>query len=156
MNATRAYAQIVAERLEDLTPELDALGRVPTEATRADEVRKPQSSVAPWSRAGRTRAAGNAATAAGDHDPPENRDALPPAVDLEFAGCVNRPDQAAFQQELTAFVDIVEKETGKPVLLYAMPSFTATYPLPAALVRGRWVRRIFGRPDASGGAIWHR
>ncbi len=80
VQAASEVVHIVAERLDDLTAELDALGRVPTEATRADEVRTPQSSDAPRGRPGRTRAAGIAATAAADHPAPEDRDALPPAV----------------------------------------------------------------------------
>jgi lysozyme len=85
---------------------------------------------------------------------PRDAQALPPALDLEWGACDNRPDTATFQQEVTAFIETVEREVGKPVVLYAMPSFTATYPLPEQFVRDRWVRRLFLRPERPDWSIW--
>jgi lysozyme len=85
---------------------------------------------------------------------PDDPQALPPALDLEFAGCDDRPDKATFQREVTAFVRAVEAKTGKPLILYAMPSFTEAYPLPDDLVRERWVRALINRPGRSGWSIW--
>ncbi len=85
---------------------------------------------------------------------PKDPQALPPALDLEWGACENRPDKASFQREVTAFIEAVEREVGKPVVLYALPSFTATYPVPEQFVRDRWVRRLFMRPDEAGWSIW--
>lgn len=85
---------------------------------------------------------------------PADPQALPPAIDLEWGACAERPDRATVQRELTAFIETVEREVGKPIVVYAMPSFTATYPLPEQFVRAQWVRRLFVRPDAPGWSIW--
>jgi lysozyme len=86
---------------------------------------------------------------------PTDPDALAPAVDLEYSGCAERPDNATFQRELRIFVDAVESKVGKQVMLYAIPSFTKRYPLdPDLLTRDRWVRHLFRRPPTDGWAIW--
>jgi lysozyme len=85
---------------------------------------------------------------------PKDADALPPALDLEWGPCEERPDKAAFQREVTAFIETVERELGKPVVLYAMPSFTDTYPVPEQFVRDTWVRRLFQRPERPGWSLW--
>jgi lysozyme len=85
---------------------------------------------------------------------PRDPDALPPALDLEWGACQNRPDAVTVQREVTDFVEAVEREVGKPVVLYAMPSFTATYPLPGQLVRDGWVRRLFVRPEQPDWSVW--
>jgi lysozyme len=85
---------------------------------------------------------------------PKDPEALPPALDLEWGTCEDRPDKATFQREVTAFIQTVEREVGKPVVLYALSSFTATYPVPEQFVRDRWVRRLFKRPERPGWSIW--
>lgn len=86
---------------------------------------------------------------------PTDPDALAPAVDLEYSGCAERPDNANFQRELRIFIDLVENKVGKQVMLYAIPSFTKSYPLdPDLQTRDRWVRRLFRRPATDGWAIW--
>ena len=85
---------------------------------------------------------------------PRDPQALPPAIDLEWGACQNRPDKATVQREITAFIETVEREVGKPVVVYAMPSFTDTYPVPEQFVRDQWVRRLFVRPEQSGWTIW--
>ena len=84
------------------------------------------------------------------HDPK----ALPPVVDLEFADCGERMDSASMQRELTTFIETVEEKVGKKVVLYAISSFTDTYPLPDGLIRDRWVRRLAKRPVDDGWAVW--
>jgi len=84
------------------------------------------------------------------HDPK----ALPPVVDLEFADCGDRMDSASMQRELTTFIETVEEKVGKKVVLYAISSFTDTYPLPDGLIRDRWVRRLAKRPVDDGWAVW--
>ncbi len=85
---------------------------------------------------------------------PKDPAALPPALDLEWGACKARPDRATFQREVTAFIEAVERELGKSVVLYALPSFTAEYPVPEQFVRDRWVRRLFVRPDENDWSIW--
>ncbi len=85
---------------------------------------------------------------------PDDPDALPPALDLEWGACDNRPDAATFRKEVTDFIETVEREVGKPVVLYALPSFTDTYPVPEQFVRERWVRRLFLRPEQPGWSVW--
>jgi len=85
---------------------------------------------------------------------PTDPQALPPAVDLEYSGCSRRPDNATFQQELRIFIETVESKVGKPVVVYALPSFTKTYPIADTWDRERWVRRLFRRPTNDGWAVW--
>jgi lysozyme len=85
---------------------------------------------------------------------PTDAQALPPAVDLEYSGCTQRPDQATFQRELQTFIDTVERTVGKRVVVYAMPSFTKTYPLLDAWTPDRWVRRLFRRPADDNWIVW--
>jgi lysozyme len=85
---------------------------------------------------------------------PRDPQALPPALDLEWGACRNRPDMATVQRDITAFVETVERETGRRVVVYALPSFTAEYPVPEQFVRDRWERRLFLRPERSDWSIW--
>jgi lysozyme len=55
---------------------------------------------------------------------------------------------------VTAFIQTVEREIGRPIVVYALPSFTAEYPVPEQFVRDRWHRRLFLRPERSGWSIW--
>lgn len=85
---------------------------------------------------------------------PADPDALPPAVDLEYSACAERPDNATFQRELNTFIETVEAATGRELVLYAMPSFTDRYPMTSSTTRDRWVRRLFRRPADDGWSIW--
>lgn len=80
--------------------------------------------------------------------------ALPPAVDLEFADCGERMEPATMRRELTVFIDTVEEKIGKKVVLYAISSFTKSYPLPDGLIRDRWVRRLGKRPVSGDWVVW--
>jgi lysozyme len=80
---------------------------------------------------------------------PIERDALPPAVDLEFGGnCGRVLDGAEMRRELDAFLVPVEHAYGTPALLYVTPEFLAAYArhLPP---RSLWRRSILHLPDGS-------
>jgi lysozyme len=85
---------------------------------------------------------------------PRDPEALAPAVDLEYSGCAKRPDNATFQHELRTFIETVENAVGKEVIVYALPSFTKTYPIADTWTRDRWVRSLFRRPSDDGWAVW--
>ena len=80
---------------------------------------------------------------------PNERDALPPAVDLEFLGnCTSAdrmtPDQLRLQ--LKAFLDAVERRTGKPTILYLTKEFDNAYRVSARFNHPLWLRRLFFEP----------
>ena len=73
---------------------------------------------------------------------------LPVVVDLELSGnCSARPPRATVQRELDAFVDAVERGTGRPVRYYVLNSWDAKYP--PKRDRQRWVRSIVVRPPGT-------
>lgn len=80
---------------------------------------------------------------------------LPPALDLELGGnCRARPPVEQVNAEIDAFVELVEKETARTVVLYVLGNWEDLYPLPQAKAdRPRWVRRIAFRPSGKW-AIW--
>jgi lysozyme len=71
---------------------------------------------------------------------------LPPAVDLELSGnCSARPPAAEVRREVRAFVERVEAETGRPMLLYVLDDWEDRYPsrdLGDDVDRPLWHRRI--------------
>lgn len=80
---------------------------------------------------------------------PVEADALPPAVDLEFDGqCSERPSGDELRDELAAYLAVVEKAYGKPVIFYVTPDFLDEYgdSLPT---RDLWWRAIVSDPDGS-------
>jgi lysozyme len=84
---------------------------------------------------------------------PVARDALPPAVDLEFGGnCGRRPEGRALRRELDAYLAAVERAYGKPAVLYLTPEFLDAYRahLPP---RALWRRSLLRAPDDT--APWH-
>ncbi len=84
---------------------------------------------------------------------PIERDALPPAVDLEFGGnCGRRPDGPTLRRELDAFLAPIERAYGKPMVLYLTPEFFDAYSahLPA---RPLWRRSLLRAPEIS--PAWH-
>jgi lysozyme len=70
---------------------------------------------------------------------------LKPAVDPEFlvncrtATCTN---PVKFKQELRTFLDLVERRTSKPTLLYLTQEFGDAYQVSARFDRPSWPRRI--------------
>jgi lysozyme len=86
---------------------------------------------------------------------PHDARALPPAVDLELAGnCAARPDRAALDAELGAFLVAVEGATGETVVLYVGDDFEAVYDVRERLGRPLWHRRVLRRPGLDGWWIW--
>lgn len=86
---------------------------------------------------------------------PREAGLLPPAVDLELAGnCSARPPARRVYEELKAFLEAVESETGQRVVLYVGDDFERRYPVRATLGRPLWHRRVLLRPDVEGWWIW--
>ena len=79
---------------------------------------------------------------------PNDADALPPAVDLEYLGnCGGRPAIGDFHAELAAYIRLVETHYRKPVLLYLTAEFDAAYQVSAHVRRPLWLRRLVFEPD---------
>lgn len=77
---------------------------------------------------------------------PADVTALPPAVDLEFGACTERPDPATVERDLRDFIAAVEAEQDGEVVLYILPAFAELYPFVTELDREQWARRIARRP----------
>lgn len=79
--------------------------------------------------------------------PPDETD-LPPALDLELDGsCAARPDAAAVDHEVDAFVAAVEKGWGRRVVVYSSWDWRNAYPLPEETGRPQWLMQSAARPD---------
>jgi lysozyme len=86
---------------------------------------------------------------------PDDRDALPPAVDLELAGnCRARPAQAIVERELNVFLELVERATGQTAILYVGDDFEDMYRVRVSFGRPLWHRRFLRRPNVEGWVIW--
>ncbi len=85
---------------------------------------------------------------------PPDASALPPAIDLELAGnCSARPDAAAVDAELDAFLTEVEAAWGRDVLLYVGEDWEDRYPVLERSERPRWLVSHVGRP-ARDWTVW--
>lgn len=79
---------------------------------------------------------------------------LAPAVDLELAGnCSARPQVAAVMGELTRFLEVVEGETAREMVLYVGSDFEEIYPTDA-LGRRRWCLSFLRRPASMDCSVW--
>ena len=81
---------------------------------------------------------------------PNDPDALPPAVDLEFMGnCnkANRMNQSQLLKELQTFLTLIEARTRTPSILYLTDEFDRAYGVSAAFDRPLWLRRLVLRPN---------
>ena len=79
---------------------------------------------------------------------PNDPDALPPAVDLEYLGnCAGRPRMRDFHAELATYLRAVEAHYRKPVLLYLTEEFDRAYQVSARVPRPLWLRRLLVEPD---------
>ena len=86
---------------------------------------------------------------------PPTPKSMAPAVDLELKGnCRARPDPAAVKQELARFLNLVESETRKTMVLYVGDDFEDRYPIRSSMGRPLWHRRVLRRPDVDGWIIW--
>jgi lysozyme len=82
---------------------------------------------------------------------------LPPAVDLELVGnCAEPPPREELLREVRAFIDVVERERGQRVVVYAFPDFESRYRFAPELDRRQWVRRLGTRPPARDWWLWQR
>ena len=74
--------------------------------------------------------------------------ALPAALDVEVAGnCSQRPARADMERQVLTWIDVVERATGKPVLLYVDRDFDERYASREWLNGPRWERRLWQRPN---------
>ena len=82
---------------------------------------------------------------------------LPPAVDLELLGhsCA-LPTYDGVLAQVRAFIDVVEQETGREVVVYEFPEFAERYDLGAELDRRLWVRRLGDTPPKGDWWLWQR
>ena len=85
---------------------------------------------------------------------PGDEAALPPAVDLELKGnCSARPSQIAVRNELDRFVQLVEAELDRILILYVGDDFEDAYPTKGRLGRPLWQLSFLRRP-ADDWAVW--
>lgn len=78
---------------------------------------------------------------------PEDPGALPPAIDLEFAGnCAARPEPASVAREVDAFMAAVEEPTGERAVLYVEGAWEERYPVKERTGRLLWIARLLQRP----------
>jgi lysozyme len=86
---------------------------------------------------------------------PAEPGALPPAVDVEFAGnCRSWTSEAQIQAELVAFVAEIERTFGRsPVLYTTEDAFRRVIP-PELHDRRFWLRDLFGEPASPTGRFW--
>lgn len=81
--------------------------------------------------------------------------ALPPAVDLEFAGnCKARPSPQALHKELSVFVNLVEQAWGCRVVLYSDADFYKTYLQNKFENNPLWIRDLYRQPSKSNYRAW--
>jgi lysozyme len=79
---------------------------------------------------------------------PVEADALPPAVDLEYGGnCASRISPGALHAELAAFIDRVERQYRKPVVLYLTAEFDEDFRVSRGFDRPLWLRSLVVEPD---------
>lgn len=79
---------------------------------------------------------------------PDDADALPPAVILDFEGnCTDRPDIDIFISELATFLEIVERHAESPALIYVTRDFDAEYEVTSRVERSFWLPRRLFKPD---------
>ena len=82
-------------------------------------------------------------------------DALPPALDLEYAGnCSSRPSPAVLRREVAAFTSAVQKGTGRAVVLYVLDDTEHSYKVRNGTNLPLWPRRFPWRPSSPRWVIW--
>jgi len=89
-----------------------------------------------------------------DSAPPSPYPALPPAVDLEYAGnCQQRPSSDQFEKDVRTFLDAVEGAWNRRAVLYVTDDFYAfaQQRFPDNPV---WVRSIYAHPSKAGFDHW--
>ena len=81
---------------------------------------------------------------------------LPPVLDLEFEGnCSRRPPVEALLKEIVAFVETVEKASGRSVMIYAPEESYRAYLSGRGLSRRLWARSLWRSPGyANSWDVW--
>lgn len=86
---------------------------------------------------------------------PQDPKALPPAVDLELSGnCAAKPDPAVVRRELTEYLELVESQMMREVVLYVGNEFEERYGVKQEFDRPLWELRFLRRPSVAGWVIW--
>ncbi len=86
---------------------------------------------------------------------PEDPNALPPVVDLEYLGnCAQRVSLNAFHKQLGDYIADIETHTGKSIVLYLTQEFDDDYQVTARVERKLWLRSIISEPNY-GKRPWH-
>lgn len=79
---------------------------------------------------------------------PRDKNALPPAVQLDFTDtCKGKPNRALILSELATFLNQIEAHSGSPALLMVSKEFEAEYQISTAIDREAWVRGDYFPPD---------
>lgn len=86
---------------------------------------------------------------------PQDADALPPVVDLEFGGnCSKTPTKEEMTRELAAFTALVTAHAGKPLVHYATSEFFDAYLAGTPQTAPLWIRAVFSAPRLPDGWTW--
>ena len=86
---------------------------------------------------------------------PVDKNALPPAIDLEFGGnCKARPSKEEVQQEINVFAKLVEQRYGKTPIIYTTNDSYIAFLEGENLGYPIWIRDIYSEPKLPDGAKW--
>ncbi len=85
---------------------------------------------------------------------PPDPQAMPPAVDLEALTGACAPSPAKVVREVDDFVQMVEREWHRPIVLYVSTDFDEAYPAIDRLRRPLWRPHLFGHPSAEDWLLW--
>jgi lysozyme len=85
---------------------------------------------------------------------PRDRDALPAALTLQFAGnCAERPARDVVLKEIAAFIRTAEGHTGKPMMLHISRDFEDYYHVSDSINRTLWLTAS-PFPPTYGARLW--
>jgi lysozyme len=80
---------------------------------------------------------------------PNEKDILPPVIDLEYGGnSQKRPLKKDFQKELKVFIELIEKHYSKKPIFYVTYEFYEDYIYPDFNDYQIWIRDIFSKPNS--------
>ncbi len=86
---------------------------------------------------------------------PVDKNALPPAIDLEFGGnCKARPSKEEVQHEINVFAKLVEQRYGKTPIIYTTNDSYLAFLEGENLGYPIWIRDIYSKPKLPDGAKW--
>lgn len=82
---------------------------------------------------------------------PRDNAALPPAIRLDFpTGCTVHPGRDSILSELNTLINLVEAQSGKPVLLHVSRAFEDAYDIGGGINRTLWLDGNYFQPDYAG------